>query len=392
MTNGVAQNEWSIERAARVALIVGAAGALAALVGALFNATQFFRSYLFAYIFWLTIPVGSLAVLMLHFVVGGRWGVMIRRLLEAATRTLPLIALLFVPLLFGLGAVYPWAAATHVAGDPVMAHKAGYLNAPFYIVRAVLYLGLWSILAFFLNRWSLQQDQETDPGAGKRLRRLSGPGLLIFLLTVTFASFDWLMSLEPHWYSAGYGLQWVVNHGLTAFAFAIVALSLLGGRDPFVGRLSAQHFHDLGNLLFAFVLLWAYMQYAQFHIIWSGNLPHSIPWYIRRSAGLWGWMALGLAIFHFAVPFFLLLMRHIKRNSNVLLWVASGILVMRLFDTFWMIVPSFEHPDGALHWLDFALIAGIGGLWLALFLWQLEKRPLLPLREPLLLEENTAHG
>lgn len=392
MTDGFAHSDWNTERAARLALIIGGVGALAALIGALFDATQFFRSYLFAYIFWLTIPVGSLAVLMLHFVVGGRWGVMIRRLLEAATRTLPALALLFIPLLLGLGAVYPWADPAHVAGDPVVEHKAIYLNVPFYIVRAVLYLGLWSTLAYFINRWSLQQDNEADNAAGKRLRRLSGPGLLIFLLTVTFASFDWIMSLEPHWYSAGYGLQWVVNHGLTAFAFAIVALSLVRSREPFVGRLNQQHFHDLGNLLFAFVLLWAYMQYAQFHIIWSGNLPHSIPWYLRRSAGLWGWMAVGLAVFHFAVPFFLLLMRHIKRNSNVLLWVALGILLMRLVDTFWMIVPSFEHPDGALHWLDFALVTGIGGLWLAFFLRQLEKRPLLPLREPLLLEETPAHG
>jgi hypothetical protein len=390
VTDGVAQREWTIERLARLALIAGVAGAAVSLAGALFDSTQFFRSYLFAYVFWLAIPLGSLGFLMLHFLVGGEWGLMIRRLLESATRTLPLLALLFIPLLFGLHAVYPWAEPEHVAADQILRQKSAYLNVPFYIARTILYLALWGALAYLLNRWSREQDASAELPAGKRMRRLSGPGLLIYLFTMSFASVDWIMSIEPHWYSTGYGVIWIINQGVTALAFAIVGLTWLGTREPLARRVRPRHFHDLGNLLLAFIMLWAYMMFSQYLIIWSGNLAEEIPWYIARTEGLWGWLPPLLVIFHFFVPFFLLLMRDVKRNSSVLIWVAAGILVMRLLDTYWMIVPGFE--NSAVHWLDVSLVVAIGGLWLAVFLWQLEKMPLLPLHARVIAEETAAHG
>jgi hypothetical protein len=390
VTDGVAQREWTIERLARLALIAGVAGAAVSLAGALFDSTQFFRSYLFAYVFWLAIPLGSLGFLMLHFLVGGEWGLMIRRLLESATRTLPLLALLFIPLLFGLHAVYPWAEPEHVAADQILRQKSAYLNVPFYIARTILYLALWGALAYLLNRWSREQDASAELPAGKRMRRLSGPGLLIYLFTMSFASVDWIMSIEPHWYSTGYGVIWIINQGVTALAFAIVGLTWLGTREPLARRVRPRHFHDLGNLLLAFMMLWAYMMFSQYLIIWSGNLAEEIPWYIARTEGLWGWLPPLLVIFHFFVPFFLLLMRDVKRNSSVLIWVAAGILVMRLLDTYWMIVPGFE--NSAVHWLDVSLVVAIGGLWLAVFLWQLEKMPLLPLHARVIAEETAAHG
>jgi hypothetical protein len=331
-----------------------------------------------------------LAFLMLHFLVGGKWGVMIRRLLESATRTLPLIALLFVPLLFGLQAVYPWAAPGHIAEDEILRQKSAYLNVPFFIARTILYLALWGALGHFFNRWSRQQDASAELPAGKHMRRLSGPGLLIYLFTMSFASVDWIMSIEPHWYSTGYGIIWIINQGVTALAFAIVGLAWLGSREPLATRLRASHFHDLGNLLLAFIMLWAYMMFSQYLIIWSGNLAEEIPWYIARTEGLWRWLPPLLVIFHFFVPLFLLLMRDVKRNPSLLVWVAAGVLVMRLLDTFWMIVPGFEHS--ALHWLDATLMIGMGGLWLGVFLWQLQKMPLLPLHVALLEEETNAHG
>jgi hypothetical protein len=390
VTDGVAQREWTIERLARLALIAGVAGAAVSLAGALFDSTQFFRSYLFAYVFWLAIPLGSLGFLMLHFLVGGEWGLMIRRLLESATRTLPLLALLFIPLLFGLHAVYPWAEPEHVAADQILRQKSAYLNVPFYIARTILYLALWGALAYLLNRWSREQDASAELPAGKRMRRLSGPGLLIYLFTMSFASVDWIMSIEPHWYSTGYGVIWIINQGVTALAFAIVGLTWLGTREPLARRVRPRHFHDLGNLLLAFIMLWAYMMFSQYLIIWSGNLAEEIPWYIARNEGMWGWLPPLLVIFHFFVPFFLLLMRDVKRNSSVLIWVATGILVMRLLDTYWMIVPGFE--NSAVHWLDVSLVVAIGGLWLAVFLWQLEKMPLLPLHARVIAEETAAHG
>jgi hypothetical protein len=389
VTNSAANSDWTTTRLARLAFISGGAGAAISLIGGFFDSAQFFRSYIVAYIFWLAIPVGSLAFLMLHFLVGGGWGVMIRRLLESATRTLPLVALLFVPLLFGLQAVYPWAAPGHGAGDEMLRQKSAYLNVPFFVARTVLYLALWGALAYLLNRWSREQDASAELPAGKRMRRLSGPGLLIYLFTMSFASVDWIMSIEPHWYSTAYGVIWIINQGVAALAFAILGLTWLAAREPLATRLRPSHFHDLGNLLLAFIMLWAYMMFSQYLIIWSGNLAEEIPWYIARNQGAWRWLPPLLVIFHFFVPLFLLLMRDIKRNRSALVWVAAGILVMRLLDTYWMIVPGFQ--NSAVHWLDATLMIGIGGLWLGVFLWQLEKMPLLPMHVALL-EETTAHG
>ncbi|HEX6438556.1 MAG TPA: hypothetical protein VF182_15570 [Candidatus Binatia bacterium] len=390
MNDPVTNSDGSIQGLARLAFIAGAAGAVISVIGGLFDSAQFFRSYLVAYIFWLAIPLGSLAFLMLHFLVGGGWGVMIRRLLESATRTLPLLALLFVPLLFGLQAVYPWASPGHVAEDEILRQKSAYLNVPFFIARTILYLGLWGVLGYFLNRWSREQDTSAELPAGKRMRRLSGPGLLIYLFTMSFASVDWIMSIEPHWYSTIYGFIWIVNQGVAAMAFAIIGLAWLGAREPLATPLRPGHFQDLGNLLLAFIMLWAYMVFSQYLIIWSGNLAEEIPWYLARTAGLWRWLPPLLVIFHFFVPLFLLLMRDVKRDPNVLVWVAAGVLVMRLLDTYWMIVPGFE--NSALHWLDATLLLGIGGLWLGVFLWQLQKMPLLPLHVALLAEEANTHG
>jgi len=388
VTNG-AGKPTATERLMRIAFTIGAMGLVLCLVGALFDGRQFFRSYLLAYVFWFTIPMGSLGILMLHHLVGGAWGWVIRRLLEAATSTLPLLALLFVPLLFGLEEVYPWARAQEAGADEILRHKLGYLNAPFFTARSAFYLVLWGALAYLLSRWSREQDR-SSPTAERRMRRLSAPGLGLYVLSMSFASVDWIMSIEPHWFSTIYGVMWIINQAVAALAFVILALGCLEAREPFSSRLRPDHFHDLGNLLLAFVLLWAYMAFSQYLIIWSGNLAEEIPWYLRRTAGQWQSVPVVLILFHFVVPFVLLLMRDIKRRSKALLWIAAGILGMRLVDTFWLIVPGFE--GAALHWMDLALIAGIGGIWLGVFLWRLEKSPLLPLVAPLAAEESVSHA
>ncbi len=374
---------------ARGAFAVGGVGTILCLFGAASDSAQFFRSYLLAYAFWFTIPLGSLGLLMLHHLVGGEWGWVIRRVLEAATSTLPLLALLFVPLLFGLEDIYPWARVQEAGADEVLRHKLAYLNAPFYTARSAFYLVLWGTLAFLLGNWSRQQDR-SSPTAERRMRRLSGPGLFLYVLTMSFAAVDWLMSIEPHWFSTIYGILWIINQAVAALAFAIVTLSFLETRQPFSGRLRPDHFHDLGNLLLAFVMLWAYMAFSQYLIIWSGNLAEEIPWYLRRTGGRWQWLPPLLILFHFFVPFVLLLMRDIKRRSKALLWIAAGILGMRLMDTFWLIVPGFD--NAAPHWLDLALITTIGGIWLGVFLWRLEQSPLIPLAAPLRAKESMSHG
>jgi hypothetical protein len=391
VSNGWKFGKLSTSQLLRLAFVGGAAAIAMSLIGALFDRPQFFRSYLFAFTFWLAIPLGSLAILMLQYLTGGEWGWIIRRSLEAAARTLPLIALLFVPVVAGLSVIYPWAQGERVAGDAVLQHKAPYLNVPFFVARALLYLGAWATISFFLNRWSQQQDDAATV-ADQRLRRLSAPGLVLYFITMTFAAVDWLMSIEPHWYSTIYGVLWIVNQGLTALAFAIVVLALSEHRVPLATHLRPSHFHDLGNLLLAFVMLWAYIAFSQYLIIWSGNLAEEIPWYIKRSAGGWSWIPPVLIVFHFLVPFFLLLLRDVKQKSKLLAWVAAGILAMRLLDNYWLVMPGFADPEVKAHWLDAALIVGIGGLWCGTFLWQRERRPLLPTMGLGIAEDTVTHG
>jgi hypothetical protein len=386
--------EW--DRAQRVALITAAAGAGTFLVlGALlyrFQAIsaplQFFLSYLVAFNFWLGIALGCLVMLMLQYCTGGVWGFVLRRVLEAATRTLPLLALLFVPLLFGLHWLYLWAGSQQLEE---LQHKALYLNVPFFVARAIGYFAIWMVVAYWLNRWSLAQDRGTLRYSGRCFRLLGAPGLMLYGGTITFASIDWVMSLEPFWYSTIFPVLFAVGQVLTGLAFAIAVLILLATRQPLAGVITKAHQRDLGNLLLAFVMLWAYMSFSQFLLIWVGDLPEEIPWYLRRTRGGWQAVAVLLVLCHFALPFLLLLSRDIKENRRLLATVAIGILVMRYVDVFWWIEPAYPHENEYGFWLlDLAATVGMGGIWVWWFVWQLRKYPLLPLHD-LPLEEVKNH-
>jgi hypothetical protein len=363
-------------------LAVGLIAAVLCAGGALIFPPAFFRAYLSAYIFWIGIPVGCLALLMLHHLVGGRWGFMIQRVLEAAIQTLPLMALLFVPLLFGLPDLYPWARTEVVAADPLLQQKAAYLNIPFFIARTVAYFAVWIVLARWLVTWSLQQDRTADDTLTLRLQRLSGPGLVLYGLTVTFAAIDWMMSLEPKWYSTIFGMIFMVSYGLAALALAILVTRFVESEKPLAQVISPDRWLDLGNLLLALVMFWAYLNFCQFLLIWSENLAEEIPWYLHRIGGGWEWIALALILFQFTLPFVLLLSRDTKRNSGPLSAVAAAILLMHWLDILWMVAPSFYPARFHLHWLDIAAPVGIGGLWLAAFIGYLKARSLLPLHDP----------
>ena len=363
-------------------LAVGLIGAVLCAGGALIFPPAFFRAYLSAYIFWIGIPVGCLALLMLHHLVGGRWGFMIQRVLEAAIQTLPLMGLLFIPLFFGLFDLYPWARTEVVAADPLLQQKAAYLNMPFFIARTVGYFAVWIVLGRLLVTWSLQQDRTADDTLTLRLQRLSGPSLVLYGLTVTFASIDWMMSLEPNWYSTLFGMIFMVSFGLAALALAILATRFLESEKPLAQVISSDRWHDLGNLLLALVMFWAYLNFCQFLLIWSENLAEEIPWYLHRIGGGWEWVALALILFQFTLPFVLLLSRDTKRNSRTLSMVAAAILLMHWLDILWMVAPSFYPARFHLHWLDIVAPVGIGGLWLAAFIGYLKARSLLPLHDP----------
>ncbi len=364
-------------------LLVGIGGALASIVGLLLDREQFLRSYLIAFVFWLGMALGCLGILMLHYTVGGKWGLPLRRLCEAGARTIPLTAVFVIPILLSIPAIYPWAKP-EAAQDLNLRAKSGYLNVTGVVVRAVLYFAVWSAYAIRLSAISRQQDERED--ATDKARAISAPGLVVFTFMSTFAFIDWIMSLEPHWYSTIYGAMFLIGQVLGAFALTIGLVVWIARSGVYGGFITRQHLHDLGNLMFAFMVLWAYLAFSQFLIIWSGNLPDEIPWYLRRLHNGWGWVALVLVAFHFAAPFALLLLRRVKRHAEPLLRVCALMFVARVVAHYWTIAPSFDGNRVHIHWLDVATFVGAGGLWFAAFFAQLKSRPLLPLRDPQLVE------
>jgi len=363
-------------------LTAGAAGTAVSAIGFFLSPAQFLQSYLMAYMFVLGITLGCLALGMVHQLSGGAWGVVIRRPIGAATRTLPVLTLLFLPIALGVHHLYSWTDAGLVARDDVLRHKQIYLNVPFFLVRAAIYFAVWNALTYFLNAWSLEQDETGDPRLARRMQVLSAGGLVAYGLTITFASFDWLMSLEPHWFSTIYGVLIMGGQGLSAMAFLIVALVWLSRRKPLDAIIVPAHFHDLGNLMLAFVMLWAYFSFSQYLIIWSGNLPEEIAWYLHRLQTGWRFVGLTLVLFHFAVPFCVLLSRRVKREADMIVKVAIGILIVRLVDLFWLIAPEFHTSGLRVSWLDAVLPASLFALWLGCFVWQLRGRAILPVHDP----------
>jgi hypothetical protein len=365
-------------------LIVGIAGLALAAIGAFLNLEQFLHSWLIGFVFCLGLTLGSLALLMLQHMSGGQWGLVSRRIFEAGTRNLPFVALMFLPILFGLPTIFEWArpeAATNV----IIQAKAGYLNPTFFIVRAAIYFGFWMLLVVLLNKWSAEQDrgQGTTPADSVRFRTVSAPGLLFLVLTVTFASIDWIMSLDPEWFSTIFGLLTIAGWGLTTFALTVIVLSMLERAGAGSGILKPRHFHDLGKLMLAFTMLWAYLSFSQFLIIWSGNLPEEIPWYVVRTTGSWGYVAIALVVGHFMLPFTLLLSQDLKKRPKMLARVAFFIICMRLLDLIWLVEPTFR-PGTAfpIHWMDLAVPLGLAGVWLFLFARNLRSRAILPVNDP----------
>lgn len=377
-------------RLQRSSLIVGVIGAVALIIGAVVDPAQFFRSYLLGYVLWTGVTLGCLALLMTQHLTGGQWGFVIRRPCEAAARNFVLMGLLFIPLFFGLGHLYHWAHASELASDPILQNKRMWLRTDWFIIRVFLYFFIWIAMTALLTRLSAAQDAAGDDlvrrvNIRRRLQGISGPGLVIWALTVTFMSVDWVMSLDPHWGSTIYGMLFMAGQALSALSLLIILLLILREYPPFSEILEPVHFHDLGKLLLAFVMLWAYFAYSQFIIIWAGNLPDEIPWYLGRTQGGYRVVAACVIAFHFALPFALLLSRDLKRNARKLAWVAGLIFVMRWVDLFWLIAPN-DLPGGKMlgfSWMDIASAFGIGGLWLAAWLWQLKARPVVPVRDPL---------
>lgn len=374
------------------------AGALLLALGlivAIGDFNVFYRAYLIAYLFWIGVTVGCLALLMLQHLTGGLWSLLIRRILEAGTRTLPLMAVAALPILAGMKPLYIWARADQT--DPTIVAKHAYLNPSFFVVRMVFYFACWFVLVHFLNKWSREEDRGLNVPQWVRLEALSGGGLVLFGFTLNFAAVDWVMSIEPRWYSTIYGLLLMTGMTLSAMALVLIVLIWLSAKEPLSRVVSPSSFQDLGSILLMFVMLWAYLEFSQYLIIWGENLSEEIPWYLRRVQGGWGVVGLVLVLLNFALPFSLLLFRHIKRRMHSLMIVSLLVLVMRLLDLYWMVLPAFSdsRPEWRLVAMVLLLPLGMGGLWFGYFAWQLQQLPLLPANDPRMegaIERAVEHG
>jgi hypothetical protein len=369
-------------RVEQISGVVGALGLLLCCAAFFYNREEFYQSYSFAFLYWGGFSIGGLGVLLMHHTVGGKWGVTIRRLLEAQMRTLPLIAVLIIPILFGLRFLYPWANHELVMQTPVLQHKAPYLNAPFFIGRVVLYFAVFLFWGYRVYGMADRQDETGDPTLKERMRAFSAPGILIFTILGTFAYIDWILSADVQFFSTVYGAMILIGDILQAIAMSIVVLVLASRDDRFGGRVNAPVLHDLGNMMFAFVIFWAYLSASQLIIVWPANLPQEIGWYLDRVRGFWKYLAAATALSMFAIPFCLLLSQDRKRHPIRLMRVAIFILCARIVDMFWVVEPTHRTHGFALYWTDFAAFLGIGGIWIYVYLGQLRRRPLLPLRDP----------
>jgi hypothetical protein len=372
------------------ALIAGVVGLVVAALGWLVSPAQFFQAYLVAFLSWLAVALGCFGLLMLQHMTGGGWGVTLRRVLEAASRTLPLLLLLFLPLVLGLGELYHWSHAEAVEVDPVLQHKHPYLNVPAFLVRAGVFFGLWIVVMLKLTALSREQDRTGDPALFRRLQAWSAAGFLVLALTGTFASMDWMMSLDPHWFSSLFGLWYLTGAALSGLCLAILMAKWLADRPPMEAVLAPRLFHDYGKLLLALVMLWAYLSFSQLMLIWGANLPEEITFYLQRLKGPWMPVSVLLLFAHFVLPFLILLSSGLKQRKDKLVQVAAMLLVLRWVDHYWNVVPTLQMVRGdaasplAGLWIGLTAVVGVGGIWVWGFLRELAKQPLLPVQEPFL--------
>jgi hypothetical protein len=383
----------SVGRLQQRALLVGAVALVLGIVGAVKTPDVFVRSYLNSYLLILGLTLGSLGLLMLQHLTGGHWGIMIRRPLEAATRTLPMLVIFFIPIVWGMKSLYmEWLDPAEVAKEPLSKMQQTYLTHSGFLVRAVIYFIVWLGLMLIFNSWSRQQDvNQGDRALRRRLKMLAGPGIILYVFAMSFAAIDWVMSISPHWASTIYGFLFVAGQLISSMSLMIAILVLLAKTEPFASILQKRHLHDLGKLLFAFIMLWAYFDFSQLLIIWSGNQPEEITFYMSRLHNSWGIVAVIVLLFHFFVPFFILLSSDVKRSAKLLPKVAMWMIFMRLVDLFWMTRPEFSKDGVAFSWLDIALPIALVGIWLAYFALNLKQQPLLPLGDPKLAEAIANH-
>ena len=370
-------------------LIAGAVFLIAITAGYFIDSAQFFYSYLVAWVFWVSLGIGALFFVMLNHLTGAVWGIVLRRLSESVMMAFPYLFILAVPIFFGMHDIYHWSHTDVVASDAILQKKAGYLNIPFFVIRTTVYFVIWFLLARRLYRTSVQQDSEPGQDKISKMRRTSGPGMVLFALTTSFAAFDWLMSLDPHWYSTIFGLYIFSGGLLGSLALFTVIGRFLNKRGVLSETITIEHYHDLAKLMFSFTIFWGYMAFSQYFLIWYANIPEETIWFLHRWEGSWKIFSLTLVFGHFLVPFVGLITRSAKRNMRFLKFMAYWLLAMHWIDLYWISLPSLHHHGIQLSWMDLTLFIGIGGVFMGLFWKIFAAGPLVPVGDPQL--EKSIH-
>jgi hypothetical protein len=380
-----------VRKISQRSLVIGVIFALISGALAFVRPDEFYRAYLLGFMCWLGVALGSMAILMIRHLTGGGWGTVIRRILGAAMRTLPVLAILFIPIIIAVGQhrIYPWAMPlesiqdTHIR-EHLEKHsfiKASYLNFSGFVIRAFFYFAIWNVLSFLLSKWSKQTDHAGAPDNSGRFKAVAGPGLILYAFTISFAAIDWVMSLDPSWISTIFGLLILIGEVLSAMCFAVVVERILFNYKPMSEMLTPDFVHDHGKWMLTFIMVWAYFSFSQWLIIWAGNLPAEITFYLKRLSNGWGSIGLFLVLFHFAIPFALLLSRPFKRDIRKLVWLAVWMMLMRYLDLFWIIEPNFS-TTLTVTIADIVVPIAIGGIWLWYFFRNLAALPLLPAYDP----------
>jgi hypothetical protein len=389
-----------VKKLSQRSLVVGILFGVGAVALAFLRPQEFYRGYLLGFMCWLGLALGSMAILMIRHLTGGGWGTVIRRILGAAMRTLPLLAILFIPVILGIHHLYIWAQPLSSIEDRHLREHLeqithSYLTINGFIIRAIIYFAIWNVCSFLLSKWSKQTDQAGAPNNSQRFKAVAGPGLILYAFTISFAAIDWIMSLDPSWISTIFGLIILIGEILSAMCFAVVVERILFNYKPMSELLRPDFVHDHGKWMLTFIMVWAYFSFSQWLIIWAGNLPSEITFYLKRLSGGWGWIGLILALFHFCVPFAILLSRSLKRNIRKLVWVAVWLILMRYLDLFWIIEPNFSKAI-SLTAADIVVPVAIGGIWLWYFFRNLASLPLVPAYDQdaheVLQPEHAGHG
>jgi hypothetical protein len=385
-------NDVTYSRTQKIAMffaVIGLGTSFAALFGVLGGGGdeikhQFYFSQLTAFAFFMTLSLGGLFFTILHHLVRASWSTTLRRIAENLAMNIPVMLIFVAILASGFGDIYHW---THInpAEDPIFNVKKGYLNIPFFAIRTAIFFALWIAMAFFFRKTSVAQDESGDENLSFKMRKWAPLSMLTFALSLTFFAFDWLMSLDPHWFSTMFGVYIFAGMVVSIFATLIIITLWLTRNGNLTNTITVGNFHDAGKLMFGFIVFWTYITFSQYYLIWYANIPEEIGWYMHRMHG-WGSLGVFVAFGHFIFPFWVTMSRHVKRNRLVIGSAACWMLIMHFFDLYFVIMP--ENPDHHhlhLHWLDLTTLLGTGGVFTLGFLYWCKKDAIVAHKDPQLI-------